>query len=191
MLKSFQQDVFRKDTDTVVNILCPLSGLIFDQFALTAICSVQEWRYLLMETLMWPAQGIRQRFFQLLPEGKDVFSGCFDYHLQTEVKRLKDLRKQTFRYRLPVPGKSLSTTDNPIHFIHSLGWPTLGDCAPVVMHSDLPTGTILRVLAAICPSPNHMEVVPSTASRNPTCPRHCMPPCGGGRISQFSKNWDG
>ncbi|KAJ8018157.1 Carbamoyl-phosphate synthase [ammonia], mitochondrial [Holothuria leucospilota] len=97
LMKSFRQDVSRRDTGAVVNILGPLSRLIFDQFARIAVRSVQERRDLLLESLSWPTQDIKRRFLDLPLEGKDIFGGRFDEHLQTEVKRRKDLKKADFR----------------------------------------------------------------------------------------------
>lgn len=97
LMKSFRQDVSRRDTGAVVNILGPLSRLIFDQFARIAVRSVQERRDLLLESLSWPTQDIKRRFLDLPLEGKDIFGGRFDEHLQVEVKRRKDLKKADFR----------------------------------------------------------------------------------------------
>lgn len=51
LIKSFRQDVSRKDTGTVVNIMGPLLWLIFDQFARIAMRSIQECSDLLLESL--------------------------------------------------------------------------------------------------------------------------------------------
>ncbi|KAJ8019754.1 hypothetical protein HOLleu_41466 [Holothuria leucospilota] len=97
LMKSFHEDVSRRDTGAVVNILGPLSWLTFDQFARIAVRSVQEWRDLLLESLSWPTQDIQRRFLALPLEGKDIFGGRFHEHLQAEVKRCKDLKKADFR----------------------------------------------------------------------------------------------
>ncbi|KAJ8035849.1 hypothetical protein HOLleu_19654 [Holothuria leucospilota] len=99
--KSFRQTgeetVSRKDTGTVVNILGPLSRLIFDQFSCIAVRSVRERRDLVMDALILPSQDIKRRFLELPLSGEDIFGGLFDSHLQTEVKRQKDMKKADFR----------------------------------------------------------------------------------------------
>lgn len=113
LTKSFRQlgeeEVSRKDTGILVNLLGPLSRLIFDQFSRVAVRSVQERRDLVMDALIWPTQDIKRRFLELPLTGPDIFGGQFEDHLQTEVKRQKDLKKADFR----TPRSSLSRRRSP------------------------------------------------------------------------------
>lgn len=46
-----------------------------------------------MVSSTWPSHDIKRRFLELPLGGKDIFGDRFDNHLQTEVKRHKDLKK--------------------------------------------------------------------------------------------------
>lgn len=67
-----EEEVSRKDTDILVNLLDALSRIIFDQFPGVAAHLVQERRDLVMGAPFWPSQDIKRRFLELALMGPDI-----------------------------------------------------------------------------------------------------------------------
>lgn len=91
------EEVSRRDTGYLINILGPLDRLTYDQFSRVAIPSVQERREIVMDLIVWPSPDMKRRFLKL---PSDIFGGKFEEHLQTEVKPCPDSGDHLHR-RLP------------------------------------------------------------------------------------------
>ena len=109
--KSFRQsgsdEVSRKDTGTVVNILGPVARLSYDQFAKVAVKATRDRRELILDSIRWPSEDIKQRFMKLPLSGPDLFAGKFEDQLLTEIKRRKDINKANFDFpKNSTPAKS-------------------------------------------------------------------------------------
>lgn len=95
--KSFRQsgasEVSRRDTATLVSLVGPIARRVYDQLCRVSVRSVLDRREIVLDNMRLPAREIRRRFLQLPISGEDLFGGQFDNHLQTEVKRKKDMQK--------------------------------------------------------------------------------------------------
>lgn len=108
--KSFRQtgteEVSRKDTGALVNILGPVARLSYDQFAKVAVKASSDRRELVLDSIRWPSDDIKRRFMELPLSGPDLFAGKFEEQLLTEIKRRKDINKADFNF----PRSSSSST---------------------------------------------------------------------------------
>ncbi|KAJ8017681.1 hypothetical protein HOLleu_44739 [Holothuria leucospilota] len=100
--KSFRQtgteEVSRKDTGALVNILGPVARLSYDQFAKVAVKASFDRRELVLDSIRWPSDDIKRRFMELPLSGPDLFAGKFEEQLLTEIKRRKDINKADFNF---------------------------------------------------------------------------------------------
>ena len=100
--KSFRQpgteEVPRKDTGAVINLLGPVSRLAYDQFAKVAVRASMDRRELVLENIHWPSRDIQRRFMDLPLSGPDLFGGKFEEQLSAEIKRMKDINKAEFSF---------------------------------------------------------------------------------------------
>ena len=110
--RSFRQtgteQISRKDTGAIVNLLGPISRLTYDQLAKIAVKASLDRRQLVLDNINWPSKDISRRFMELPLSGADLFGGKFDEQLATEIKRKKDINKADFSFSKPQPVSSKS-----------------------------------------------------------------------------------
>ncbi|KAJ8043910.1 TBC1 domain family member 10B [Holothuria leucospilota] len=186
--KSFRQpgteEVPRKDTGAIVNLLGPISRLAYDQFAKVAVRASMDRRELVLDNIHWPSRDIQRRFMDLPLSGPDLFGGKFDEQLAAEIKRSL-LPDHPLTANLSLPASRLAVT--------SL-LPTNNEADP---GTNLPSGVfpVLRRLLTL-PAVHRgdlaapVPVAPAVSSPSPRDAHSTdQLPSVGGRLLQFAKQW--